>query len=146
MENTNQSGLEAFWRKVQPVFEKIGDFFCSFGHIFKVAWSIIVRLRKIIMAAPVILVALRLARVTMESLDGAFRFYIMDIVKSIEEADLVIRQVEITQEWAVIGPLAVTGACLVLMFLSRRTVYPWLISIFSLVLPIFIVLTSALPA
>lgn len=146
MEKSNQSGIQAFWEKLQPVFEIIGDIFCSIGHFFKIIWQMIVRLRKIFMAAPVIIVALRLAKLCDEQLKGAFRFYILDVVQSFQEADLVVRQVEMTKEMAIICPLAVTGTCLLLMFLSRRTVFPWLISIFSLVLPIFVLVAGFLPA
>ena len=41
--------------------------------------------------------------------------------------------------------LAVTALCLLMMFISRRTIYPWLISIFSLVLPILLIVTNMLP-
>ncbi len=47
---------------------------------------------------------------------------------------------------AVLVPLVVTGVCLVMMFLSRRTIYPWIISIFSLVLPWLIWITNVFPA
>lgn len=43
---------------------------------------------------------------------------------------------------AVFGPLAVTAVCLVLMFCSKRVVYPWLISVFSLLLPVLILLLN----
>ena len=47
---------------------------------------------------------------------------------------------------AVMGPLAVTALCLLLMFTSRRVVYPWLISLFSLVLPLLLWVTNTFPA
>ena len=47
---------------------------------------------------------------------------------------------------AVMAPLIVTGVCLVMMWLSRRTIYPWIISIFSLVLPWLIWITNVFPA
>ena len=43
---------------------------------------------------------------------------------------------------AVMGPLAVTAVCLLMMFCSRRVTYPWLISLFSLVLPLLLVVTN----
>lgn len=146
MEKSDQSGAQTFWDKLRSVFEIVGDICCSIGHFFKIVWELIVRLRKIFMAAPVIIVALRLAKLCNEQLQGAFRFYILDVVASFQEADLVVRQVEMAKEMAIICPLAVTGTCLVLMFLSRRTVYPWLISVFSLVLPIFVLVAGFLPA
>jgi len=47
---------------------------------------------------------------------------------------------------AVMGPLALTALCLVMVFCSKRVVYPWLISIFSLVIPIVIWITNVFPA
>ena len=46
---------------------------------------------------------------------------------------------------AVLAPLVVTGICLLMMWISRRTIYPWLISIFSLVLPILLIVTNIFP-
>ena len=47
---------------------------------------------------------------------------------------------------AVLVPLAITGGCMLLMFMSKRVVYPWLISVFSLALPYLIWFTNAFPA
>jgi len=47
---------------------------------------------------------------------------------------------------AVMAPLLVTAVCLVMMWLSRRTIYPWIISIFSLILPWLIYITNVFPA
>ena len=44
---------------------------------------------------------------------------------------------QIARVIAVFIPCIITGLCLLLMFCSRRMTYPWLISIFSLVLPLF---------
>lgn len=52
----------------------------------------------------------------------------------------------ISRNVAVMGPLAVTAVSLLLVFCSRRTLYPWLISLFTLVLPIVIWLTNVFPA
>ena len=41
---------------------------------------------------------------------------------------------------------ALTAVCLLLMFISKKVLYPWLISIFSLVLPILILITNIFPA
>jgi Na+-driven multidrug efflux pump len=47
---------------------------------------------------------------------------------------------------AVTFPLMITGACLVLTFLSRKSIYPWLISVFSLVIPVLLLVTNIYPA
>lgn len=146
MDNSNSAQRQTFWQSVRAVFERIGEAFSSVGHFFKVIGTILFRLRKFFMAAPVILVALRLAQNTKEQLQGAFRFHILDVLASFEASDLIIREVEISKQVAVAGPLVVTAACLLLMFFSRKTLYPWIISIFSLVIPIFILFSAQLPA
>lgn len=146
MAQPNENTGRTFWQTVMLVFDKIAYFFGGIGHVFKIIWTIIVRLRKIILAAPVIVVALDLAKQCSEALAGPFRFHIMDLIASFKHSEMVIRQVEVSRDMAIIGPLAVTGTCLVLMFLSRRTVYPWLISIFSLVIPLYVLFAGYLPA
>ena len=103
---------------------------CSrFATPLKALFNWLFTLRKVIMALPVIFLALELARKNMEELPEMVGF---DIQSTGEFAQMISR------DTAVYGPLALTCICLILMFLSRRTVYPWLISIFSLVLPLLI--------
>lgn len=42
-------------------------------------------------------------------------------------------------------PVAVTAVCLVMMFLSKKVLYPWLISVFSLALPLVLWFTNIFP-
>lgn len=53
--------------------------------------------------------------------------------------------IQIARELAVLGPVAVTALCLLLMFCSRRTLTPWLVSVFSLALPVIILITNTFP-
>ena len=97
---------------------------------------VLYRLRKVFLAIPVVYYALKLASYNMHHLpelvginlqtNGAF-------------ADTISR------EMAVMGPLGVTAACLVLMFCSRRALYPWAISIFTLVLPVLVLFSNQYP-
>ena len=48
----------------------------------------------------------------------------------------------VTRSVAVLLPLAVTCICIVLMLCSKKMLYPWLVSVLSLVLPIVIRLAS----
>lgn len=91
------------------------------------------RLRKLFMGLPVLLASLKLAVYSQEHLPEVVGF---NIQASGEFAQVISR------ETAVYGPLGLTCACLVLMLLSRRTVYPWIISIFSLSLPILILVLN----
>ena len=97
------------------------------GSVLKVIGSWIYRLRKVLMAIPVIFAAIYLARYNMANLPAQVG---IDLQTTGVYAQMISRDL------AVLGPLAVTGGCLLLMFCSRRTFYPWIISIFTLVLPI----------
>lgn len=46
----------------------------------------------------------------------------------------------------VLAPLLLTGICIVLTIFSKRTLFPWLVSVFTLVLPILIWITNIYPA
>lgn len=118
--------LKAFWGKVGPVVKKIEDF-C--GVIYRFCF----RMRKIVMAAPVVYYALRFARENAQRLPESVG---LNMQSSGEFAVMV------TREYAIYGPLGVTAFCLMLMFFSRKAVFPWVISIFSLVLPWLIYLTN----
>ena len=42
--------------------------------------------------------------------------------------------------------IAAIALCLLMMLISRRTIYPWLISLFSLILPFALLITNIFPA
>lgn len=117
------------WEKTWEILQKIGY---VLGQIGK--W--IYRLRGIFMAVPVALAALRLAAWNMAQLPEEVG---VNLLANGEYQYLISRSL------AVMAPLVVTGACLLMMFFSRRTIYPWIISIFSLVLPLLIWLTNVFP-
>jgi len=52
----------------------------------------------------------------------------------------------ISRDIAVMGPLGLTAACLLLMFCSRKAMYPWAISVFTLTLPLLILISNLYPA
>ena len=107
------------------------------GKVLKEIGKWIFRLRGFFMAVPVAIAALYLAAQNMARLPEEVG---INLLANGEYQYLVSRGL------AVMGPLVVTGACLVMMFLSRRTVYPWIISIFTLVLPLLIWFTNVFPA
>ena len=109
----------------------------SVTEVFRVIGQVAFRLRKIFMAVPVVYYALQLAAYNGEHLPEQVG---INLQSTGEYAQMIARST------AVQMPLLVTAACLVLMFFSRKSVYPWLISIFSLVLPILILLTNQYPA
>lgn len=96
-----------------------------------VVW--IYRLRKYIMAVPVAFTAVKLALANAARLPDMVG---LDIQASGEFARMVSRQ------YAVLGPLGITVFCLVLVICSRKPLLPWLISIFTLILPVLIWMTN----
>lgn len=129
--------IRAFWEGGRPAREKIAAVFTVIGKIFKFIGAWIYRLRSVFLAVPVALVALRLAAFNQENLPEIVG---IDLQASGQYAHMIAR------DTVVFWPLVITGVCLLLMFLSRRIVYPWIISIFTLVLPILIYITNVFPA
>lgn len=109
------------------------------GSLFKMICMWVYKLRSIFLAIPVAFAAVLLA------LDN--------LIKLPEKVELclptgeglAIQIIELNKLVAVFGPLVITALCLVMMFCSRRVAYPWLISVFSLVLPLFIYFASVFP-
>ena len=113
-----------------PTVKKVSDVVYQIG-----LW--IYRLRAILLAIPVIIWALQLARINFEMLP--------DMVGIGLQSNGTFLYL-VAKETAVYGPLAVTALCLLMVALSRKTIYPWIISIFSLALPMIILLTNVFPA
>ena len=126
----------AFCIKAKPVFLAIGRIFVEVGKALGVIWKHLVKLRKVFLAVPVGWAAVILALRNMQLLPA--------------EVGLNLQQdgkfaIEIARELAVLGPVAVTALCLLLMFCSRRTLTPWFVSVVSLALPLIILLTNTFP-
>lgn len=99
-------------------------------------WHRLENFKKIILAVPVGALSLVLAMTNLFKLpalvglglqaDGSYTF-------------------QIIREVAVLAPLVVTAVCLLLMFASKRTLTPWMVSLFSLLLPLMILITNTFP-
>lgn len=131
------NSLQRFWQKTQPAREKTGKVFSKIGKILRGIGRWIYRLRGLIMAIPVALAALWIAGQNMTRLPGNVGLMLL------ENGEYYMT---VSRAAAVMSPLALTGVCLVLMFCSRRVVYPWLISIFTLIVPYAIYFTNVFPA
>ncbi|MBQ7801567.1 MAG: hypothetical protein IJ375_04515 [Oscillospiraceae bacterium] len=125
-----RNGEDSALRKAGVVFQKIRHVLYQIG-----LW--IYRLRRVLLAIPVVVAAIRIAGMNMERLPEMVG---LNLQSTGEFAQMV------TREYAVYGPLGVTMLCLLLMFFSRKVLYPWIISIFTLVLPYLIYLTNIYPA
>lgn len=123
--------------KFSSAWEKTGKVMGKIGRVLQIVGSWIYKLRSVLLAIPVIVCAICLAVRNTRILPEAVG---INLLANGEYAMTVARNV------AVMGPLAVTAVCLLMMFCSRRVLYPWLISVFSLVLPYLIWITNIFPA
>ena len=99
--------------------------------------AVVYHLRKVVLTIPVVYIALRLA-----SYNGS---HLPETVGLFLRADGSF-MLEFARSLAILGPLAVTGGCLAMMFLSRKAMYSWAISVFSLALPVIILISNLYPA
>ena len=125
------------WDAGKPARKKVRKVFAGIGKVFKGIWQWIYRLRSLFFAVPVALAALRLAAFNRENLPEMVG---IDLQATGQYTYMFERDV------VIMWPLIITGGCLALMILSRRIIYPWLISIFSLVIPLLIYVTNVFPA
>lgn len=129
------SETTGFVEKFKPIWSKIYAVYKKIEEIITVIVRVIYKLRKFFMAAPVAYYALKIALINKDRLPELVGF---NIQTNGEFAAMVSR------DYAVYGPLGVTAFCLLLMFCSRKTVFPWIVSIFSLALPYLIYYTNLL--
>lgn len=120
----------------KPEKKQKNDGFQKVWNVIRLIGNLIYRLRKVIMSIPVVYYAI------------VFGIYNAKYLP--ERVGLVLQSngefvKTVSRSLAVMGPMGVTAACLLLMFCSRRTLYPWLISIMSLLLPILILLLNNYP-
>lgn len=106
------------------------------GHVIGLIITWIYRLRGVLLAIPVVYAAVKLASYNMEHLPQIVG---INLQASGAFADTISR------EFAVFGPLGVTAACLILMLCSRKVMYPWAISVFTLILPVLLLLSNQYP-
>ena len=109
----------------------------SFQKAFDTVLMTLYRLRKIVMAIPVIYLAFRLAFYNESHLP-------VEVGLFLQNNGCFLRMID--RGTAVLMPLFLTLGCLVLMMFSRKAMYAWAISIFSLALPILLLISNIYPA
>ncbi|MBP3479510.1 MAG: hypothetical protein J6K03_08550 [Oscillospiraceae bacterium] len=127
----------AFSEKASPVLESLKEIFTEVGKILYSIGSYIYKMRKIFLAVPVVWAAIYLAIYNQTNLPAVVG---LDLQTTGDFA------IQLARELAVLIPLVITAVCLLLMFCSRRILTPWLVSMFSLVIPIVILLLNTFPA
>ena len=129
--------VEELREKARPAMEKADAVYQKTKKVWKVAKPWVWQFRKVLLAIPVVYLALYFARLNWNVLPAEVG---LNLQVTGEYANYI------SKELAVYGPLGVTGGCLAMMFLSRKTVYPWMICLFSMLLPLLILITNIFPA
>ena len=127
------SNTGTFTENFKTVYGKVRTVCGKAANVIGMVCTWIFRLRKVFMTIPVVYLAIRIAVANMNRLPE----YVGLNLQSNGEFAMMV-----TRGYAVFGPLVVTAFCLLLMFCSRKTLFPWIISIFTLVLPYLIYLTN----
>lgn len=121
--------LSAWWNSGGSVYGKVKK-------VIGVIVMVLYRLRKVFLAIPVVYYALKLADYNSANLP--------EMVGVNLQANGVFADF-ISRSTAVNVPLMVTAACLVLMFFSRKALWPWAVSMFTLALPVLILVSNLYP-
>lgn len=111
--------------------------FVTILNICEEAWVYIFHFRKVLLSIPVVGMSIYLARLNWTQLPDQVGLSLMSNGQFAQT---------VAKEAAVYGPMGVTAICLALMICSRRALYPWLISVFTLVLPLLILITNVFPS
>ena len=93
----------------------------------KEIWDWMYNLRAVLLSIPVIIAAIVMAIVNISRLPDQVGLDMLAV------GDF---QVLVAKGIAVMAPLALTTVCLLLVFCSKKVLFPWLISVFSLALPV----------
>lgn len=118
-------------------FAKFKTGVASVNRVINMIGMIFYRLRKVVLSIPVVYYALKMAAYNGEHLPEQVG---LNLQASGEFAMTVSRGM------AVMGPLGLTLSCLFLMFCSRKALYPWAISVFTLALPVLLLVSNLYPA
>ena len=131
------SGWQSFVMRVRASYFHARKFVRQTSQKLERVITEVFKLRKIIAAVPVAIGAIYIALYNMSKLPK---------VVGIDLLETGAFTYQIPKGIAVFTPLAITGMCLLLMFCSKRILTPWMVSLFSLLIPIAILLTNIFPA
>lgn len=102
----------------------------------RIIWAYIYRLRTVFLSVPVGIAAVVLALQNLSRLPGSVGIWLL----ANGEFFLMVPKV-----LAVVAPVAVTAFCILLVLLSKKILYPWIVSVFTLILPALIYYTNIFP-
>lgn len=122
--------------KTKPFRSATANVMKKIWKYIRVIWAYVYRLRTVFMAVPVGVAAVVLALQNMARLPDSVGIWLL----SNGEFYMLM-----PKGLAVLTPVAITALCILLLLCSKKALYPWLISIFTLTLPILIYFTNIFP-
>ena len=131
-----QNKWETFRNQLKSGVDTTDSVWSRIKSIIGVIVMCLYRLRKVFLAIPVIHYALKIANYNRQHLPEQVG---INLQATGEFAMMISR------EMAVTGPLVVTAACLVLMFGCRKALYPFAVSLFTLLLPVLLLISNLYP-
>lgn len=133
--------VEQYWRvvcdKTSVAWKAFSKAMGKVGRVLRIIGTYVYKLRGLLLAMPVIIGAIILACYNFSNLPSEVG---LNLQATGEFAKTISRSS------AVMIPLGITGLCVGLTLCSRKPLYPWLISLFSLALPVLIYVINRYPA
>lgn len=123
--------------RTRPAREKAKEIWDIISVNTAYVWNYIMKFKKLFLCIPVAVFAIILAIRNLFSLPALVGIALA------ANGDFSF---EMLREIAVLAPLLVTGLCILFVFMSKRTLTPWLVSAFSLILPLWILFINTFPA
>lgn len=117
--------------------DKFRRFCTNAWQVIKLTAKWLYKLKTLVLAIPVAVAAVILALRNLWGLPGNVG---INLLESGEYAFYLNKGL------AVLLPLGITALCLFFMFISRKILYPWLVSVFSLALPVVLWITNTFPS
>lgn len=138
-----------FWAKCQPVFRRIGQVLSTIGKNLGILWKYIYKLRAFFLAVPVAAAAVIQAMRNMERLPDTVEYSMLHLDLHATETlfgPFVLTVEQLSREAAVTVALTLTAVCLLFTIFSKRTLFPWIVSLFTLLVPTLLYLSTQYPA
>ena len=117
----------------QNILDSVGSGLKKVGRGILITSQWIYKLRGLLLSIPVAIAAIYLAVQSGNNLPASVG---INLQANGEFATMIDRSLAV---WV---PLGITAGCIVFTCCSRRVIYPWLIGIFSLIVPILLQLTN----
>ena len=128
---------KGFCDSLKAAANTTGSVYTKIKNVIGVLVMVGYRLRKIVLAIPVVYYALKIAGYNGQHLPEQVGLVLL------ANGDFAYT---VSRYLAVMGPLVLTGGCLIMMLFSRKALYPWAISIFTLILPLLLLVSNIYPA